>query len=511
MVFRMLMSRNLRIMLLSVFLIIPLLSLTVGASSPDDIITYNSGNVRQEDYDQFLSAKPALDNQYSTAIGNIAAAVSRNILTYRDDMSRNKCNEILPCETVYEISLPIQINIPADQLFYVLMLNSSNVTQLSIEVGQDEEIVLHEGTKNESTITTIDWSSFGDATITGDFYIRVTGNLKSKGGADNVIDFAGGLFTYWEYVAWEYNDDTVRHYSFDADTMIGTNVVDSANNQNGTTSGSPTVNYTTVSHFNEAVDFDGFDDYVNIGDTSTIIDEMVNFSIAWYMVNDNFSSWKGLMGYQNGQNIPHFFIETYPNASIDVQGTYGGQCDRVRLRGNESFVSNREYQFVFSYDFTGLVATLFTNTSTGFRVSREVPIYTTCGDAIGHSKDFFIGDIHDLGDINSDGTIDHVGIFNRTLNESEMVDYFSRSYPFTSSACSYGGSGDWEVDLADNCEISSTVDIGSNKLIISGDAGSFTIKSGAIVKVNDIAFTPDDFDGDASIIVESGGQLQLNV
>ena len=44
-----------------------------------------------------------------------------------------------------------------------------------------------------------------------------------------------------------------------------------------------------------------------------------------------------------------------------------------------------------------------------------------------------------------------------------------------SDTCTYSGSGDWNVDLADNCKISTNTDLGENSLIIEGTSGTFTV------------------------------------
>lgn len=40
--------------------------------------------------------------------------------------------------------------------------------------------------------------------------------------------------------------------------------------------------------------------------------------------------------------------------------------------------------------------------------------------------------------------------------------------------CTYGGSGTWEVDCADNCTITTNTELGENQLVLTG-TGSFTI------------------------------------
>lgn len=43
------------------------------------------------------------------------------------------------------------------------------------------------------------------------------------------------------------------------------------------------------------------------------------------------------------------------------------------------------------------------------------------------------------------------------------------NFSITSDTCTYGGSGDWNIDCADNCVISSSDDIGGNDIIITGE------------------------------------------
>ena len=76
--------------------------------------------------------------------------------------------------------------------------------------------------------------------------------------------------------------------------------------------------------------------------------------------------------------------------------------------------------------------------------------------------------------------------------------------------CTYEGSGDWEVDIGDNCNITDVQNATGNNLIITGDSGSFTIGNSGQVIADNLAFKPSDFDGDARISVESGGKLDIN-
>lgn len=74
--------------------------------------------------------------------------------------------------------------------------------------------------------------------------------------------------------------------------------------------------------------------------------------------------------------------------------------------------------------------------------------------------------------------------------------------------CTYGGSGDWTINISDNCNITTENDLDGNKLYLTGDAGILTIENGGGITYKEKHFTPDDFDGDSIILIESGGYLQ---
>jgi len=109
--------------------------------------------------------------------------------------------------------------------------------------------------------------------------------------------------------------------------------------------------------------------------------------------------------------------------------------------------------------------------------------------------------------------IDEVSIWNRSLTQAEIEQVHACGADGThildcgagaADTCTYT-SGDWEISLSDNCVLESDTDIGANDIIITGDAGSLTIKSE--IRANNIKFEPDDFDGDSVIAIESGGLL----
>lgn len=92
------------------------------------------------------------------------------------------------------------------------------------------------------------------------------------------------------------------------------------------------------------------------------------------------------------------------------------------------------------------------------------------------------------------------GHFNQVLitgsDNTDFEPYYNITYDVVAppaDSCTYS-SGDWEVDCADNCIITDTVDIGGNDLILSG-SGSFTVQA-EITGVGDVDANCDvDCDG----------------
>jgi len=71
-------------------------------------------------------------------------------------------------------------------------------------------------------------------------------------------------------------------------------------------------------------------------------------------------------------------------------------------------------------------------------------------------------------------------------------------------SCTYGGSGDWEITMSDNCDLTTDTDV-NGKLKITGDNGLLEISSK--ITANSLYIEPDDFDSDFVILIKNGGSL----
>ena len=75
--------------------------------------------------------------------------------------------------------------------------------------------------------------------------------------------------------------------------------------------------------------------------------------------------------------------------------------------------------------------------------------------------------------------------------------------------CTPPGSGNWVVNLSDNCTVTSTVNIYPNSLVLEGKGGTFTIENAGTLKAKHVDYTPSAFDGSSTFIVKTGGKLDV--
>lgn len=169
------------------------------------------------------------------------------------------------------------------------------------------------------------------------------------------------------------------------------------------------------------------------------------------------------------------------NSLFQIRGMYScGTWDFVaRTTGNS--LSRCEnvgtqtigwHHFVISWDGTAGTlscyddATKLTETTNGLAGDIEI-------------RGFCVGTDDQCGGTETEltGSIADVRVFNRTLTQTEVDGlYNNRSFlaGTEGNSCTYSGSGDWEINCADDCTISSAVDLLTNNVIITG-TGTLTL------------------------------------
>jgi len=205
--------------------------------------------------------------------------------------------------------------------------------------------------------------------------------------------------------------DLVSHWAFDEGE--GTIAYDSANGNNGTINGASW----TTGKFGGALDFDGTNDYVNVGDQPNLdFGETDSFSIcAWFKYtgpmdgkrhsivgkrNHDGNSWQEGYGLWIVYNNLYFHIEDTSNTGV---GIFGGTLAADNKWHHAAAVRNTIEDKLYLYIDGNLDAT---------------PIEDATTATLSGNEPFTIGRSH--GDNYFEGLIDDVRIYNHALSPGEI-------------------------------------------------------------------------------------------
>lgn len=127
--------------------------------------------------------------------------------------------------------------------------------------------------------------------------------------------------------------------------------------------------------------------------------------------------------------------------------------------------------------------TIIKNSTSGYLLRNGTIVKTGTLYSGNPTIDTMICEAHTSGGLNRTliGLIDELGIWNRSLNSSEVSDLYNNGLGITynkaipADTCTYT-SGNWNVNCWDNCTISSNVNLGGNNITFTG-VGSFTVQA----------------------------------
>ena len=209
----------------------------------------------------------------------------------------------------------------------------------------------------------------------------------------------------------------VGHWTFDGRDIYGTTALDSTSNKNnGTLTGAPAP---TLGQIGQALDFDGVDDYVQMGDLNSL-DSVTTFTVsAWFK--------------RRAVNSLMYIVEkatdnTHVVALEVLNDGLAYLLVRNGVTGHGTFATNDTnwHHIVMVYDGSQSGDTLqLTGYLDGVKktlaIGNDIP--TSTAD---HSGNFSIGDqrSHVLF---TDGKIDDVRIYNRALSNDEIYQLYNSS------------------------------------------------------------------------------------
>ena len=306
------------------------------------------------------------------------------------------------------------------------------------------------------------------------------------------------------FVCASLSDGLVSYWKLDE---ISGSVLDAHDSNDGTNHGA-TPNVT--GKINTAYEFDGVDDYVEVADDDSLDFGTDNFSIGFWIkaniqdamvigkeygdpqpgkdyvgwkvqIENDVASGKGIrfdMGDGNGNYIQALGAgHESPHSTDAIDGSWH----------HVAFVTKRDTNVILYVD------GVYKNTSADI---------SSIG-SISNSQDLKIGERGD-GWGNLNGSIDEVGIWNRSLNSTEISDLYNSgygvAYPFIAT-CSPPSSGDWIINST--CIVNNTNYLVKGNLVV-GSNGFLKLNSSTIFFQGENRFIKVQKSGDISLYNNSG-------
>lgn len=269
-----------------------------------------------------------------------------------------------------------------------------------------------DGTSNDFTGFIDEVKVYRSARTASDIKADYTGTTKSRGTAAKFAPdqsfLSDGLVGYWKMddaaVDTEGESSTDSSGNGNTGTLYGDNGV----GDNGTG-----MNCTASGKFGTGCNFDGTDDYVNLGNSSILNPTRITIT-AWIKFNsipytnqiaiDRSASYRLIDPDVNSSKLSARFATTNVNWG---NGT---------LAGNTTLSANTWYHVAFTYD--GSYARVWLNGIEDGSVAASGDLVTANGNNI-------IGNYNDLIQYWFNGSIDDVRIYNRALSGAEVSQLYN--------------------------------------------------------------------------------------
>ena len=236
------------------------------------------------------------------------------------------------------------------------------------------------------------------------------------------------------------NDDLQHCFTFDDDSVSGSTTSNSV-----TEGGSCTINGATTGQsgiIGEAFDYDGSSDYLNC--TYGEIDNIFNGDFTYLSwINPDTTSSDRSWAYVEGGGSSIQFLPVFRNT-----GLIGLTLNNNGVYDNQAYTLTTNVWRMMGYVRNGSSVQTYTNatiTRTDTQASGSfTPALYHIGEGNGGGKRF-------------SGLIDQVMVWNRTLNNAEMVEIYNSGDPLSCSSIITGGSSVTTITAADEHNTSYTL------------------------------------------------------
>lgn len=263
-------------------------------------------------------------------------------------------------------------------------------------------------------------------------------------------------------------DNIISYYKLD-ENAVNTFVLDSTGRNNGTASTNTNNLFNSSGKINSAFDFTRANsEYINVGNSFTFSNEVT--LNAW--INQRSSTGNHDIISKYDGSADGFIIYTTTDDDIVFVYFISGVVKQVVWNYGSAIESAGWLHLVGTFD--GIDGKLYVNGVLRTTVNSPGTL-TISSDNINIGRRILSANY-------VDGLVDEVGIWNESLNQSEVTQLYNDgdglAYPFAPvDTCSCPGlNQDWEINMSDFCVIQDDCDLGTGTLSFTG-SGNVTINS----------------------------------
>lgn len=231
---------------------------------------------------------------------------------------------------------------------------------------------------------------------------------------DWIPTFAGVRIPEWATWTEDLNVDLVSYWKLDEQDTTGTGtIIDIVGTNNGTNVGADN----TTGKINTAYNFvDTSSDYINLPNKQNFGTHDFSYSF-WTSYDTGTDNTNGIIGAYG--STPYTYFRYYSGTLQNVMDFGGGQ---LYTYSNITLSANTWYHVVGTFDRDG-VARLYVN---GFETNNSIDISSFSAVDFKNSNRYTIGSIgNNLAGWYWKGKVDEIGVWNRTLTASEVLQLYN--------------------------------------------------------------------------------------
>lgn len=223
---------------------------------------------------------------------------------------------------------------------------------------------------------------------------------------------------------------------------------------------------------NDAIGFDGTNDWATVGHTTDLtFNRADSWSISLWINTSNTAQVFPILSKQESSTGYNGYIFHQQTSTFAFNIADSGSRNIYLTLPEASVADGNWHHIVFTYNGSSTVESLtlyLDNSDSG------TPLGTTLLTTTAATASFDLAYRSTAAGWGYwEGDIDEIGVWRRELTSGEVSELYNSgsglAYPFAVDTCSCAGAGNnWEINMADNCEITEACDLTTGTLSFTG-------------------------------------------